>query len=125
MSGMAGKGAKAAVEMAKKAAKDKEVQKATATAVAWVGKKTGGALAARRRNRRRAYALARQIGGKYSDGTIVADRERIVVWKDSTPIACFPPLTTSELDGQKLASRDEFQGFDQALFKDPPPLKPK
>lgn len=104
MAGMGGL-AKAAVEAAKKAAKNKELQKAAAGTAAGVGKKWGGTAMAGRRNRKQAHALARQVGGKYSEGTIIAHKEYLVVWKDGQPLACFPPLTSEHLNGKKLCER--------------------
>lgn len=117
--------AKAAIEAAKKAAMNKEVRKAAAGAAASVGKKRGGAVMASRRNRKQAQALARQVGGKYSEGTIIAHREYPVVWKDGRPLACFPPLTTEELNGKQLCDCEELQGFNESLLLDPPPAKAK
>jgi hypothetical protein len=116
----------AARRLALRAARNKDVRRAAASAGAWLGKKGGDAWATRRRDRRRAYALARQIGGRYSEDTIVAGRERLVVWKDGRPIDCFPPLSDDELrrgGGGSLAERAELQGFDAALLRDPPPLR--
>jgi hypothetical protein len=125
MPGMGDKLAKAAVEVTKKAAKNKELQKAAAGAATWVGKKGGGAVMASRRNRKQAHALARQVGGKYSEGTIIAHREYLVVWKDGRPLACFPPLTPEQLNGKELCDCEELQGFNESLLRDPPPVKAK
>jgi hypothetical protein len=115
--------AKTAINLAKKAANNKEVQKGAAAAALWVGKLAGGVMMATRRNRKQAQALARQVGAKYSEGTIIANRERFVVWKAGKAIACFPPLTPEQLNGGKLCDCDELQGFDKSLLKAPPPLK--
>lgn len=115
--------ARVAAATAKRLAKNKEVQAAAATAAGWAGTKTGEMVLARRGNRRRAFSLARQVGGRYSEDTIVANRERIVVWKNGRALDCFPPLTSAELDGHKLSEREELQEFNESLLKDPPPLK--
>ena len=122
----AGKGVQAAIKAAVKAAYENDkVRAAAGPAVLGVGKTVGSTAFAKRTNRRRAVALARQIQGKFSDGTIVANRERIVVWKDGKALHCFPPLTVDELQGATLNDRDELQDFNPSLLKDPPPLKPK
>ena len=121
---------KLAVAAAKRAAKNKAVQGAAASAGLWVAKKVGESAtkvgagkAARRKDRRSAYAFARQVSGQYSEGTFIANRERMVVWKGEKAIACFAPLTAAELNGTKLCDREELQDFNQSLLKDPPPLK--
>lgn len=117
--------AKAAAEAAKKAAKNKDFQKAAAGTAAGAGKKWGGTTMAGRRNRKQAHALARQVGGKYSEGTIIAYQEYLVVWKDGQPLACFPPLTSEQLNGKALCDFEELQGFNESLLRDPPPMKSK
>jgi hypothetical protein len=125
MAGIREKLVKAAVEAAKKAVKNNEVRKAAAGVVTSVGTKRGVAVMASRRNRKQAQALARQVGGKYSEGTIIAHQEYLVVWKDAQPIACFPPLTSEQLNGKELCDCQELQGFNQSLLMEPPPVKAK
>jgi hypothetical protein len=110
-------------EAMKRAAANEKVRKAAGTAGLWLGRRAGEMAAARSRNRRRALALARQVGGQYSRGTIVADRERWVVWKNAKAIACFPPLAPEQLDGGMLGDRQELQDFNTDLLVDPPPMR--
>jgi hypothetical protein len=68
----------------------------------------------RRVHRDRAVKLARQMGGRYSQDTIVAGEPHFVVWKDGRPVQAFPPV-------EGLAARPELAGFDQRLTHEPPP----
>jgi hypothetical protein len=70
----------------------------------------------RRVDRDRALKLARQMGGRYSEDTIIGGRPHFVVWKDDRPVAAFP-----EVDD--LASRPELASFDPRLAREPPPLR--
>jgi hypothetical protein len=71
----------------------------------WSGSRSGRLLAIR---------LARQIQGRYSEGTIIAGKPHHVVWKDGVPLEAFPPVEDLEL-------RPELRDFDQRLLKVPPP----
>ena len=96
-----GAGRKAA-DAGKKAAKNKKVQGAAATAGgAAVGAVTKAASDAgtqgtrnwwsRRRDKKRAIALARQIkGGGFSENTIVDGEPHCIVWKNGVPLRAFP-----------------------------------
>ncbi len=70
----------------------------------------------RRVYRDRAIKLARQMGGRYSEDTIIAGEPHFVVWKDGVPVQAFP-------DVEDLASRPELTSFDAQLAKDPAPLQ--
>jgi hypothetical protein len=87
-----------------------------------VARKGYGAAVSRWSSRKNALQLARQIRGQYSEGTVVAGRQRYVVWKEGKPVDCFPPLTGADLNGGPLAERIELQDLDPALLKDPPPV---
>ena len=67
-----------------------------------------------RADRLLAIRLARQIQGRYSEGTIIAGTPHYVVWKDGVPLEAFPPVEDLEL-------RPELRDFDQRLLKVPPP----
>jgi hypothetical protein len=71
----------------------------------WSGARSGRLLAIR---------LARQIQGRYSEGTIIGGKPHHVVWKDGVPLEAFPPVEDLEL-------RPELRDFDQRLLKVPPP----
>ena len=71
----------------------------------WSGSRSGRLLAIR---------LARQIQGRYSEGTIIAGAPHYVVWKAAAPVEAFPPVEDLEL-------RPELRDFDQRLLKVPPP----
>jgi hypothetical protein len=68
----------------------------------------------RRVYRDRAVKLARQIGGRYSEETIIGGEPHFVVWKDGKPVEAFPHV-------DDLASRPELAGFDQSLTHTPRP----
>jgi hypothetical protein len=67
----------------------------------------------RRVHRDRAVKLARQMGGRYSQDTIIDGEPYFVVWKDGEPVRAFPPV-------DELAARPELQGFDARLAHEPP-----
>jgi hypothetical protein len=66
----------------------------------------------RRVYRDRAIKLARQIGGRYSEDTIIGGEPHFVVWKDGKPVEAFPHV-------DDIASRPELAGFDQSLMRTP------
>jgi len=68
----------------------------------------------RRVYRDRAVKLARQIGGRYSEETIIGGEPHFVVWKDGEPVEAFPHV-------DDVASRSELAGFDQSLTRAPRP----
>jgi hypothetical protein len=67
----------------------------------------------RRLHRDRAIKLARQIGGRYSEDTIIGGEPHFVVWKDEKPVQAFPHV-------EDIAARPELAGFDQSLLRAPP-----
>jgi hypothetical protein len=73
-----------------------------------------GAWRDRRVDRDRALKLARQMGGRYSEDTIIGGEPHFVVWKDAVPVQAFPHVAD-------LATRPELSGFDTTLAKHPPP----
>ena len=66
----------------------------------------------RRVYRDRAIKLARQIGGRYSEDTIIGGEPHFVVWKDGKPVEAFPHV-------DDIASRPELAGFDPAVTRAP------
>ena len=70
----------------------------------------------RRVARDRAIKLARQIGGRYSEDTIIGGEPHFVVWKDGAPVEAFPHV-------EGLAERPELAGFDQSLARAPAPQR--
>jgi hypothetical protein len=66
----------------------------------------------RRIDRDRAIKLARQMGGRYSEDTILGGVPHYVVWKDGKPVQAFPHV-------ENLADRPELNGFDPRLAKEP------
>jgi hypothetical protein len=68
----------------------------------------------RRVNRDRAMKLARQMGGRYSQDTIIDGEKHFVVWKDGAPVQAFPQV-------ENLAERPELAGFEPRLTQEPPP----
>jgi hypothetical protein len=72
----------------------------------------------RRLDRDRAIKLARQLGGRYSEDTIIDGEPHFVVWKDGAPVQAFPHVDT-------LAERPELAGFDARLAHEPPPERRK
>ena len=73
----------------------------------------------RRVDRDRAIKLARQMGGRYSQDTIIDGEPHFVVWKDGAPVQSFPHV-------DNLAERPELAGFDERLAHEPlPERKPR
>ena len=73
----------------------------------------------RRVQRDRALKLARQMGGRYSEDTIIDGEPHFVVWKDGAPVQSFPHV-------DNLAERPELAGFDERLAHEPlPERKPR
>lgn len=112
-------------DAAKAAAQNKTVQALAATAGAAAAKQVGpvlqeryGTWRDRRRDRDRAVKLARQMGGRVSEETIIDGEPHVVVWKDGRPIQAFPAVAD-------LAERPELKGFDERLAAEPPPLHPR
>jgi hypothetical protein len=109
---------------AKAAAQNKTVQALAASAGAAAAKKVGpmvqeryGTWRDRRVDRDRAIKLARQMGGRVSEDTIIAGRPHFGVWKDGRPVQAFPAV-------EALAERPELVGFDAQLATEPPPVRP-
>lgn len=116
-----------AVELARRAAGSKPVKSAgTKTGEALVKSVAGaitaggGATVARRiaerRNRRLAVDLAGQIGGTYSEGTVIAGDRYFVVWQGETPFDVFPALPKGL---EPLAERRELQDYQGARSTPP------
>jgi hypothetical protein len=108
-------------EAAKAAARNKAVRGIAVSAGAAAARHVGpiaqeryGSWRDRRVNRDRALKLARQMGGRYSQDTIIDGEPHFVVWKDGAPVRAFP-------DVERLATRPELAGFDQRLTHQPPP----
>ena len=113
-----------AVEAIRKAATSEQGKKAAKAAggalAGWLGKEGRERLKARnsgRTDRDLALDLARQIGGEYSEGTVVARRRRYVVWKDGVPVDAFPEPEK----GVVLTECLELQDFKGVLLTPPPP----
>jgi hypothetical protein len=66
----------------------------------------------RRVYRDRAVKLARQLGGRYSEDTIIEGEPHFVVWKDGKPVEAFPHV-------DDLAARSELAGFDPGVTRAP------
>ena len=66
----------------------------------------------RRVHRDRAIKLARQIGGRFSEDTIIGGEPHFVVWKDGKPVEAFPHV-------DDIAARPELTGFDESLSRTP------
>lgn len=121
------KGGQAVGNAAKKAAKSdagKAAGGAAAGAVGAAGAKAAteavagsdGAVRgriAKRKNRRMAIKLARQMQAQYSADTIIGDDTYSVVWKDGEPFRAFPKASAP------LASYPELQNFPPELLRDP------
>lgn len=78
--------------------------------------------AERKRARQTAINLARQVGGQFSEDTVVDGRERFVVWSEGNPIDAFPRLDGSP-SPEDLQARVELRSF-QGQLQDPPPTSP-
>jgi hypothetical protein len=108
---------------AKAAANNKAVRGMAATAGAAAAKKLApiaqehyGKWRDRRVDRDRAIKLARQVGGRFSEDTIIDGEPHFVVWRQGAPIRAFPHV-------EDLADRPELRHFDARLAKAPPPLR--
>ena len=113
--------AKSAAAAARALASNRAVRAAAAAAAAKLASNAEPALRERydrwsggRSGRLLAIRLARQIQGRYSEGTIIGGKPHHVVWKDGVPLEAFPPVEDLEL-------RPELRDFDQRLLKVPPP----
>ena len=89
---------------------------AAARRLAPIAQQRYGSWRDRRVARDTAIRLARQIGGRYSEDTIIDGRPHFVVWKDGAPVRAFPGV-------DELAARPELAGFDQRLTRAPAPAR--
>jgi hypothetical protein len=110
---------KSIVGAAKKAASNTTVRRLAAPAALAVAKRVGpiaqeryAAWRDRRLDRDRAMKLARQMGGRLSEDTIIDGEPHFVVWKDGRPVQAFPHV-------DDLASRPELAGFDPKYARKP------
>ncbi|HWT25490.1 MAG TPA: hypothetical protein VN213_18445 [Solirubrobacteraceae bacterium] len=110
-------------DAARAAARNKTVRGLAATAAAAAAKQAAPVVQERyatwrdrRIDRDRATKLARQMGGRVSEDTIIYGRPHFVVWKDGRPVQAFPAV-------EDLAARPELVGFDERLASEPPPLR--
>ena len=85
---------------------------AAANRVGPIAQQRYGAWRDRRVYRDRAIKLARQIGGRYSEDTIIGGEPHFVVWKDGKPVQAFPHV-------EDVAARPELAGFDPGLTRAP------
>ena len=104
---------------AKAAARNKTVRRIAAPAALAAARHVGplaqqryGDWRDRRVYRDRAVKLARQMGGRLSEDTIIAGEPHFVVWKDGKPVQAFPHV-------DDLAARPELAGFDAKYAKAP------
>jgi len=111
--------AKSIAAMAKAAVRNKAVRGIAVSAGAAAARHVGpiaqqrySVWRDRRVHRDRAIKLARQIGGRYSEDTIIGGEPHFVVWKDGKPVEAFPHV-------DDLAARPELAGFDLALTRAP------
>jgi hypothetical protein len=111
--------------MAKAAMRNKALRGVAVSAGAAAARRVGpiaqeryGLWRDRRVQRDRAVKLARQIGGRFSEDTIIGGEPHMVVWKDGRPVEAFPHV-------EDLAARRELAGFDQALLQTPPTRRRK
>jgi hypothetical protein len=111
--------ARSIVTAAKAASRNRTVRRVGATAalaaarrVEPVARERYGTWRDRRVDRDMAMRLARQIGGRYSEDTVIDGRSHFVVWRDGKPVDAFPHV-------DDLASRPELATFDPALTLDP------
>jgi hypothetical protein len=110
---------------AKAAARNKTVRRMAAPAAIAAAKHVGpiaqqryGEWRDRRVYRDRAVKLARQIGGRLSEDTIIAGEPHFVVWQDGKPVQAFPHV--DDLEGRR-----ELAGFDPIYARAPrQPRKP-
>ena len=108
------------VTAAKAASRNRTVRRVGATAALAAAKKVEpvareryDAWRDRRIDRDRAVKLARQIGGRFSEDTIIDGRPHFVVWgADGQPVDAFPPV-------EDLPARRELAAFDVRLARDP------
>jgi hypothetical protein len=112
---------KSIAAMARAALRNKAVRGAAVSAGAAAARHVGpiaqeryAAWRDRRVLRDRAIKLARQIGGRYSEDTIIGGEPHFVVWKNGRPVQAFPHV-------DDLADRPELAGFDQSLARAPGP----
>lgn len=109
---------------AKAAAGNKLVRRLAGPAALAAARKAGpiaqqryGVWRDRRVYRDRALKLARQMGGRYSEDTIIGGEPHFVVWKDGRPVQAFPHV-------EELETRPELRGFDARLARVPPEPRP-
>jgi hypothetical protein len=107
------------VAAVKAAARNKTVQRMAAPAALAAARKVGpiaqqryGEWRDRRVHHDRALKLARQLGGRLSEDTIIAGEPHFVVWKDGRPVEAFPHV-------DDLATRPELTGFDATYAREP------
>lgn len=111
---------KTVAAMAKAALNNKAVRAAAASAGIAAARRAGPVVQERYatwRDRRvyrdRAIKLARQLGGRYSEDTIIGGEPHYVVWKDGRPVQAFPHV-------EDVASRPELASFEPTLAHAPP-----
>jgi len=111
--------AKSITAAARAAARNKTVRRLAAPAALAAAKHVGplaqqryGEWRDRRVYRDRALKLARQLGGRLSEETIIAGEPHYVVWKDGRPVEAFPHV-------DDLAARPELAGFDAQYAREP------
>jgi hypothetical protein len=110
---------KSIVGAVRKAASNKTVRRVAAPAALAAARHVGpiaqqryGAWRDRRVYRDRAVKLARQLGGRLSEDTIIDGEPHFVVWKEGRPVQAFPPV-------DDLAERPELAGFDPKYARKP------
>jgi hypothetical protein len=110
---------KSIATVARAAARNKTVRRIAAPAALAAAKHVGpiaqqryGEWRDRRVYRDRALKLARQMGGRVSEDTIIAGEPHFVVWKDGKPVQAFPHV-------DDLAARPELAGFDAKYAREP------
>jgi hypothetical protein len=112
--------ASAIANAARAAANNKAVRAVAVSAGAAAAKRAGpvlqeryGTWRDRRIDKDRAIKLARQMGGRYSEDTIIDGAPHFVVWKDGAPVQAFPHVSD-------LPDRPELRGFDPGMTREPP-----
>jgi hypothetical protein len=112
--------AKSIAAMARAALQNKAVRAVAVSAGAAAARRVGPIAQERytvwrdrRVHRDRAIKLARQIGGRYSEETIIGGEPHFVVWKNGKPVQAFPHV-------EDVAARPEVADFDQSLLRTPP-----